>query len=387
MQLIDKALDDFECVFGEKPVAWGCAPGRVEVLGNHTDYNEGFILSAAIDRRIVVCGRPIEGDHIKVYSRNFGSGETFGVNELSMTTSNFWVNYMEGVIDQLQKQGVAIGAFEALVLGDIPLGAGLSSSAAIEVATALFLKELYPYEMEPVDIALMCQRAENHFVGVNCGILDQFSSVMGKENHLIFLDCRDLTKVDHLPLGDEVELVLANTLATHELADGTYNRLRENCFEASKYFDSKMGSVTHLRDVTLADFEKHSGDMDDEMRRRARHVVTENERVITGVDALKSGDLARMGECMFGSHLSSRDDFGNSCDELDSMVELARDLPGCCGSRLSGGGFGGCTVNLVKSSEAEAFSKELSERYHARTKIKPEMHICRAVDGARGGVL
>ncbi|MBN2712906.1 MAG: galactokinase, partial [Planctomycetes bacterium] len=324
LKIIEPAIQDFESTFGEKATAWGCAPGRVEVLGNHTDYNEGFILSAAIDRHIVVCGRAIEGDTAKVYSRTFNTGESFSVSDPKQTTQNFWINYVEGVVDQLQKQGIKLGGFEAVLMGDIPLGSGLSSSAALEVATCLFLQQLFPFEMDMVKVALTCQAAENNFVGVNCGILDQFSSCMGKKDELIFLDCRDLAKYDNIPLGAGVELVLANTNAKHELADGTYNRLRENCFDAAKHYNEKLDKdVTHLRDVTVDEFEEHLHSLDADTGKRAKHVVTENERVLKGVEALRKGDRKTMGEMMLGSHRSSQHDFGNSCKELDVMVDCA----------------------------------------------------------------
>ncbi len=384
-RMIDETLADFANTFGRKSAAYGCAPGRVEVLGNHTDYNEGFILSAAIDRHIVIAGRRVDGDTAKIYSRTFEVGETFKVTDPAKTTEHFWINYVEGVVDQLQAQGIELGAFEAIVHGNVPLGSGLSSSAALEVATARFLQQLFPYEMDAVELALTCQAAENNFVGVNCGILDQFSSVMGKADHLIFLDCRDLKQYSHLPLGSEIGLVLANTRAEHELADGTYNRLREQCFAAARRFDAWLEKpITHLRDVGVEDFEAHAQKLEPELRDKARHVVTENDRVLRGVEALKAGDLSAMGNCMIDSHASSRDHFGNSCAELDTMVRCAIGLPGFYGCRLSGGGFGGCTVNLVQAQKAEAFAAQLAENYREQTGIDPEIHVCRAVDGAVG---
>lgn len=386
MELLETTLRRFADTFGVAPTAYGVAPGRVEVLGNHTDYNDGFILSAAIDRHIVVAGRPIEGSIAKIYSHAFQVGETFDVTDPRRTSENFWTNYVEGVVDQLRKDGHPIGAFEAYIAGDIPLGSGLSSSAALEVATACFLREIYPFEMGPIDLALLCQRAENQYVGVNCGILDQFSSAMGKADHLIYLDCRDLHAFAHIPLGEAVDLVLANTKAEHELADGTYNRLREQCFEAARFFDNKLPHpVSHLRDVDGAALETHGPALPAETRARAKHVITENARVQSGVAALRSGDLASMGNAMIDSHASSRDDFGNSCEELDMMVRCALGLPGFFGCRLSGGGFGGCTVNLVEKRHAKEFAAQLAERYKSQTGIDAEIHICRAVDGARGG--
>ncbi len=385
MELIDNACASFEKVFGTPASACGVAPGRVEVLGNHTDYNEGFILSAAIDRHVIICGRKVEGKTATVHATAYGVSESFEIDGLMKQDANFWINYIEGVVEQLVKMGFNIGGFEAVIDGNVPLGSGLSSSAALEVATLLFLKELYPFEMDMIKVATTAQAAENQFVGVNCGILDQFSSAMGKKDHLIFLDCRDLSGYDHVPIGSDCELVIANTKASHSLADGTYNRLRESCFAAAKYFNGVLDkTVTHLRDVIFEEFEKNVDGLDSADMPRAKHVVTENERVLTGVAALKSGDLKTMGECMQSSHYSSRDDFGNSCKELDIMVECAQGIDGLYGCRLSGGGFGGCTVNLVAADKAESFSKELATRYQDKTGLVPEMHICKAADGAFG---
>lgn len=385
MEIVEKTLADFENTFAEKAECYGCAPGRVEVLGNHTDYNEGYILSAAIDRHIVVCGRRVEGTGARVYSRSFNTGVTFDTAKPEKVTDQFWVNYMQGVVEQLNNKGIEIGGFEAMLSGNVPLGAGLSSSAALEVATLLFLQQLFGFSMEKVDVALTCQAAENQFVGVNCGILDQFSSCMGKEDELIFLDCRDLSKFDNIPLGSDVELVLANTNAHHELADGTYNRLREGCHSAAEYLAGVLDHpVTHLRDVSVDEFEAHQTNMNEAERNLARHIVYENDRVLKGVEALRQGDRKTMGEMMLASHASSRDSFGNSCSELDTMVKCAQGLPGYFGSRLSGGGFGGCTVNLVEVDKAEEFADELARRYKEKSGLEGEMHICKAVDGAVG---
>lgn len=388
MQLLEEAIESFRNVFGETPTAFGLAPGRVEVLGNHTDYNEGFILSAAIDRYVVLVGRAVEGEKVRIYSQSFRTGDTFSLSSIEKTRQNFWLNYVKGVLVELQRRGIALGGVEALIVGDVPLGAGLSSSAALEVATARLIQQLYPFSMDPVEMALLCQAAENRFVGVNCGILDQFSSLMGKADHLVFLDCRDLRRYDHLPLGADMALVLAHTHASHTLADGTYNRLREDCFEAARRLaEITKKPITHLRDVSVEMITQYGSLLPDAIHRRARHVVTENARVLRGVEALRKGDRETMGQMMLESHASSRDDFGNSCEELDGMVECAKGLPGFHGGRLSGGGFGGCTVNLVDAEKATAFSAELSKRYRARSGIEPTLYICKPVEGAKGGSL
>lgn len=294
MKILESTKDTFADVFGAHAAAAGIAPGRVEVLGNHTDYNEGFILSAAIDRHIVLCGRPVQGDTARLYSAAFRKTAEFSVKDPQKNDKDFWVNYIAGVVSALKERGIRVGGFEAVVDGNVPLGSGLSSSAALEVATLKFLQTVYPFPMDGIDAALTAQAAENHFVGVNCGILDQFSSAMGAKDQLIFLDCRDLRAFSHVPLGNNAQLVLANTNAKHALADGTYNRLRESCFAAAKFFAEKISGkqITHLRDVTVADFGKLATGLPEETFKRAKHVITENARVLTGVEALKSGNLA-----------------------------------------------------------------------------------------------
>jgi galactokinase len=235
----------------------------------------------------------------------------------------------------------------------------------------------------------LAQAAENRFVGVQCGILDQYTSVMGEAGKLVYLDCRNLGRGELVSIGADADLVLANTNAPHRLLDGGYNKLREDCFAAAKFFANRMPEkkITHLRDVTLDEFNQYAGDLPEVIRRRAKHIITENARVLTGVAALRKGDLKTMGECMNQSHLSSRDDFGNSSKELDVMFDCAAGLPGLYGRRLSGGGFGGCTVNLVAAGNAKEFAETLATRYKSKTKIEPTMHVCKAAGGAYERVL
>ncbi len=387
--IIAQASEEFSLVFGDSATAYGEAPGRVEVIGNHTDYNDGFIVSAAINRRIVVVGRPVDGTIAKIHSMTFHSGVSFDIADPVRNEDAFWVNYMIGVVSELKKRDIQIGGFEALVAGDVPQGAGLSSSAALEVATAMFLKEINGFAMNPIDMALCCQAAENKFVGVNCGILDQFTSVMGRKDRLVFLDCRHLADYDYLPLGSGLDLVIADTRAPHRLMDGAYNRLRESCFHAARIcaelFPEKK--ITHLRDVTLEELDVAKSHMSSEDYHHAKHIVSEDERVKKCAEALNRNDPETMGRLMTESHTSSRVDFGNSSPELDIMVEEALKLPGCYGARLNGGGFGGATINLVREKDAADFASELNVHYYEKTKIQPEMHLFHAGEGALGGKL
>ncbi|MDR1612539.1 MAG: galactokinase [Planctomycetota bacterium] len=387
--LITRAVSEFSDIFGEKPSHFGDAPGRVEVIGNHTDYNHGFILASAIDRRLAVVGRPVDGETARVYSRTFNSGASFRAADPVKMKENPWVNYIMGVIWQLRNKGVKVGAFDAMILGDVPLGAGLSSSAALEVATAFFLRAMNGFSMDPIAIAVNCQAAENNFVGMNCGILDQFASAMAQPERLVFLDCRNLDAYSYYPLGSAVKLVIANTKAPHVLVDGAYNRLREACFRAARICAEKFPEkrVTHLRDVDPELLDACKNAMGEEDYRRAHHIVTENARVLAGAEALTRGDYKGMGGLMTASHASSRDWFGNSATELDAMVDLALEIPGCYGARLSGGGFGGATINLVESDKAEDFAQTLADRYREKIRIEPEIHLFKAGAGAGGGAL
>jgi len=391
--ILKAAINDFADIFAERPAAWSLAPGRVEILGNHVDYNDGMVIAAAIDRRIAIAGRPVPGTKARVYSRTFNAGDAFDVESPTKNPIHPWIDYVAGVVREWREAGGNVGGFEAVITGDVPLGAGLSSSAALETATAHFLHRLYPAGKgetpDRVATALLCQRAENRFVGVNCGILDQFSSEMGKEGQLIVIDCRDLALSRHVPLGDKAALVIANTMARHALVDGGYNRLREDCHAAARHFAEKLAPrpITHLRDVSPGDWEKHRAGLSDIVAKRARHVVTEIQRVRDGIAALERGDLAAFGRLLTASHMSSRDDFGNSCAELDRMVALADGCPGHFGTRLSGGGFGGCTVSVVAAGEAGRFAEALAGRYEAATGVRPEMHLCHPADGATSGTL
>ncbi|MCC8180676.1 MAG: galactokinase [Planctomycetes bacterium] len=388
-QLVASAAEEFINIFGETATHYGIAPGRVEVLGNHTDYNEGFALPAAIDRQVVVVGRPIPGNIAKVYSLTFKSGGSFDVENPEKNPKEHWLNYLMSVVWQYRNVGVESSGFEALVTGDVPLGAGLSSSAAMELATAYFLKSMIGFEMSAKDMAVNCRAAENNFVGVSCGIMDQMASALGQDGRLPFLDCRLEEVTDYLPLPHKLSLVIADTNAPHALVDGAYNKRQESCFRAARVVAAHYPdrNVTHLRDVDMPMLESCRHELSDEDFRRARHVVTEDARVLAGAKALAAGDAETMGRLMSESHLSSRVDFENSGPELDHMVECAAGLPGCYGSRLSGGGFAGATVNLVDADKAEIFAAELANRYLARTAMKADVYLFTASQGASGGII
>lgn len=384
-----KTIAGFEAKFGRKPVAMGVAPGRAEVLGNHTDYNEGFILAAAIDRYITIAGSRSDAPMSRLFSENFkrDTPVEFDVDKLQKHTGETsWANYVMGVVSELQKAGCKVCNFDAFISGDVPPGAGVSSSAAVELATGKLLAALFPDsvgKLEPLQLIKVCKAAENNFVGMGCGILDQFSSGMGKSGHLIFLDCRTCEH-DYVPMKG-AQFVLANTHAPHQLVDGKYMELRELCFEAADDLAKaiKKTSLTHLRDVSAKEFDQHSAVLAPARRRVSTHIIGENERVQQIVQALKEkNDVKAMGEAMSQSHSSSRNNFGNSCKELDMMHDCALGIDGCLGSRLMGGGFGGCTINLVSDGYVDSFSEELARRYKEKSGIQPSMLACKCGDGA-----
>ena len=346
------------------------APGRVELLGNHTDYNEGVVLSAAINRGVTLTGERTGSSLVSLCSTTLGLTFEADACDLSPSVDHEWANYLLGVLDVFQKSGLPVGGFSANIHSNLPLGAGLSSSAALEVSTAVLL------HLDRLTLAKLCRRAENEFVGVNCGLLDQVSSAFGKAGHAIFLDCRNET-VETTPFPEGVELLITQCGVPHRLAGGEYNERRLQCFDAAARLGAKA-----LRDITSAQLEAGKAILPMLPYQRAAHIVGENERVCRGVEFLRSGDVESFGELMFASHESSQTHFENSTPELDALVEIARELPGVLGSRLTGGGFGGATVTLLESSEASAITEALVAIYHERTGHTAHAHLCEIADGA-----
>lgn len=352
------------------------APGRVELLGNHTDYNQGVVLAAAIDRGTTVAGIARQDDHIILTSRSAGSRVHETLRTLSTHEEARWANYPLGVVDQFMRAGYVMRGFDAEVTGDVPLGAGLSSSAALEVATAGLLIKLHELRIPPLDVAKLCQRAENEFVGVRSGLLDQVTSVFGRADHLVYLDCQT-EEIQLIPFPTGYALVIADSGVKHSLVSSLYNTRREECAAAA----DALGVET-LREVTPDHLELAHGSVDDVLYRRAAHIVGENDRVWRAVNALQTGDAATIGALMNASHESSRTNFENSTPELDELVAIAQSLPGVLGSRLTGGGFGGGTVTLTTADEAPRVAEDLRERYVAKQGHRPATFVCRIADGA-----
>ena len=322
------------------------APGRVNLIGEHTDYNDGFVMPAAIDFNTWVAVAPREDRKLVAYSENVAEGVEFDLDASSPRPRHHWSDYVFGVAVMLEQAGHRLCGADLLICGNVPIGAGLSSSASIEVATGYALLNNSSLPVDPVALAKTCQKAENDFVGMRCGIMDQFISCCGHARRALMLDCRSL---DYrlLPLPPDVSLVICNTMVKHELASGEYNKRRAECEAGVSRLARDLPHVRALRDVTLADLARYSRDLPELIYRRCRHVVSENARVMEAVGALESGDVAVFGRLMAESHRSLRDDYEVSCTELDLMVELAGQAKGVLGARMTGGGFGGCTINLV----------------------------------------
>ena len=348
------------------------APGRVELLGNHTDYNQGVVLGAAIDRGVRVTGESRDDGRIVIESSMMGRAE-IRPGDLVPRTEQPWTNYVLGVANELRNAGVPVHGFSAQIESDVPAGAGLSSSAAFEVATALFLLKLADAELPPMEIARVCQRAEHKFVGVQSGLLDQVCSIFGKADHVVHFDART-EEVRNVPFPRGLALVITESGQTRELASGLYNQRREETRAAA----NALG-VPALRDASVAMLST----LPPLLQRRAAHIVGENERVERAVNLLKRGDGGGFGALMNESHESSRTNFENSTPELDLLVGIARELPGVLGARLTGGGFGGATVTLCRHDVANEVAAQIGRRYAERTKRVARTFICRIAAGAR----
>ena len=357
------------------------APGRVNLIGEHTDYAEGFVMHAAIDFATLAGISPRQDGKIVIYSENFKEERSFDAASLPKNGSQEWTDYPLGVMAILAGEGHRIPGLSLSLLGDVPLGSGLSSSAAIEVATALAVTSLLGIDYPRPQLARLCQRAENEFVGANCGIMDQFISANGAENHALLLDCRDLS-FKLAPIPESIALVIANTMVKHSVAGGEYTTRRAEVEEAAAVIARHRPEVRFLRDATVEDLEKWGAEMSPNALKRARHVITENTRTVAAADALMHHDLKELGKLMGEAHASYSLDFEASCTEADTMVMLAHDLPGLIGARLTGGGFGGCTINLVEQNKAQEFAKALAASYASETGIVPQIHICHASGGA-----
>ena len=375
VELRERVREEFQRRFGEEPSFLARAPGRVNLIGDHTDYNDGFVFPMAIDREVWLAVRARPDRRVSVYSMDFEEDASFGLDDGAARRGG-WVEYLRGVAWALEDDGRPTRGWEGVAAGDVPVGAGLSSSAALELATARTFAAVSGVVWQPVAMARIAQRAENEWVGVNCGIMDQLISAAGAAGHALLIDCRSLeTQLVLVP--DSVAVVVLDTGTRRGLVDSAYNERRAQCEAAARFF-----GVRALRDVDVATFAAREAELDTVTRKRARHVITENARTLEAARLLALGEVAGVGALMDESHASLRDDFEVSRTELDTMVELARRDDACLGARMTGAGFGGCAVALVRREGADALARGVSQAYTEAVGLKPSVYVCAASPGA-----
>lgn len=381
---IQRMTQAFNDVFAnEGPQVIVRAPGRVNLIGEHTDYNEGFVLPMALEFQILTAARQRDDQLVRIHSLDYQQTVEFSLEEpIAFDPENRWSNYPRGVFSLLLDSGVNLSGTDLVFTGDIPQGSGLSSSAALEVGVGITLQALNGFTMTGPELARLCQRAENTFVGMNCGIMDQFISMMGQKDHALFLDCRSLEyRLIPLKLG-EYRIVICHSGIKHSLVDSEYNKRRRECETGVAALSRRFPQIKSLRDATLVELEVCRNELDSVVYNRCRHVITENHRVLQSIDSLNRNDLKTLGRLINESHDSLRDDYQVSCSEIDLLVEFARNFKGVLGSRITGGGFGGCTVNLILNSVIEDFSIQLTDYYQKATGITPQLYISTPSAGA-----
>ncbi len=375
MSLQTLVTQAFQRRFGQSPAFVVRAPGRVNLIGEHTDYNDGFVLPMAIDRAVWIALRGRTDEQVHVHSLDLDQSTTFDLAALHHTDAG-WAEYVKGVAWALQGAGYGLAGWEGVMAGDVPHGAGLSSSAAVELATARAFQVVSGFPWDPPVMAKLGQKAENQWVGMNCGIMDQMISAAGEADHALLIDCRSLATTA-VPLPPDTVVVILDTATRRGLVDSAYNERRAQCEAAARYF-----GVPALRDVSMERFEAEGGGLDDVTMRRARHVISENARTLAAAAAMQAGDAAELGRLMAASHASLRDDFEVTNDALNVMVEIAGQQTGCWGARMTGAGFGGCAVALVQAELAEAFAAKVAAGYRARAHLTPALYVTAASAGA-----
>lgn len=379
--MVERSGDWFAKCFGRKPRWTAIAPGRVNLIGEHTDYNDGFVLPMAIERYMVIAGDRNPNRQVTVHSVTTGESATFNLRQKIERGEPSWSNYVRGVIAGFQARGERIGGFDVVIESTLPYGGGVASSAALEVATATLLEAITGHPLDPMEKALLCQRAEHEYAGVPCGLMDQFTSVLAERDHALLLDCRSRT-AERVPMTDpDISVLIINTHIRHKLSDGEYAKRRAECERAA----ATLG-VPSLRDATMTALAQVQRRLDPVVFRRARHVITENERTLEAARALRTGNWERMGSLMYASHASLRDDYEVSCRELDVVVEVARQIScreGMFGCRMTGAGFGGCAVSLVKSTAARQITRTLEEAYEQKTGNHLTIFSSRPAGGSR----
>ncbi len=384
---IPELIATFKAQFGKQPTLLLRAPGRVNLLGEHVDYNDGPVLPAAIDRAVYLAATPNNSGIVQLYASDIGEEISFSLErldqkkDLSGNPLPGWALYPAGVAWALQNAGMEIQGMQAVYSSDVPIGAGLSSSAAVEMVFAVAWQTLGRWAAERMTLAQLCQQAENEYVGVACGLMDQFASAHGVADHALFFDTRSLDW-EPVPLPQDTVLVVADSGVRRSLTGSAYNERRAECEQAVDILRLDLPHIQSLRDVSPAEFDQFRQNLPPIVRLRAEHVIDEIERVHSAVTALRKGDKETFGALMFAGHTSLRDLYDVSTPELDSLVEIARDLPGCIGARLTGAGFGGCTINLVEEANAEDFIQGLQDGYRRKTGRETKVYLCKASQGA-----
>jgi galactokinase len=374
-------VERFEQLYHTHPSLWGQAPGRVDLMGSHTDYNMGHVMTMSIDRNTWVAARSRNDRLVRIYSINMASGGQFDLDDIQRDPSLAWTNYVRGVAKVFQDEGHGLTGLDGVIHSSIPFGSGLSSSAAIEMATAVIFRELDGMTIDPVTMALMGQRAENEFVGVNCGILDQYSSAMGESGKALLLDCRNLTSRT-MVVPDHLRLVICDTRATRELSGSEYSERRAQCEQGVAILKKFYPAVTALRDVDLEQFRAHELDLPRIVARRCRFVIEENQRVLDLADILKRGDEEALAKIAHDSYMGARDLYEIGAPAMEAMMHSMQAGPGVIAARQAGAGFGGCMVAFVHSPAVESFCAFVREDYRHRTGIRPEIYPVKAAPGA-----
>lgn len=375
MSIQQTVISAFEERFGESPTYLVRAPGRVNLIGEHTDYNDGFVLPMAIDRAVWIALRPSKNRSMSIDSLDFSEAINFSLDDFNKEKSSP-AEYVKGIAWALMEAGYKLEAWEGVMQGDVPIGAGLSSSAALELAVAKAFSVVSGFNWDAAKMALLAQKAENQWVGLNSGIMDQMISASGKAGHALLIDCRSLA-TEKLPLPDNTAIIVLDTGTRRELVTSAYNERREQCERAAQHF-----GVKKLRDVSLEQFEQGKSGLDDLTMRRAKHVITENARVLEAREAMLNNDAEKLGQLFDKSHASLRDDFEVTNDALNIIVEIAQNTISCFGARMTGAGFGGCAVALVDSEQIEHFIAHVESEYAARTAYHCAIYVCQASNGA-----